>query len=81
MDDIHIHTRVERDGEISLNGLPVKAGQDVDITVQIQSDAPALTAEQLAESEIVGMWADRTDIPDSPAFAEKLREQAQRRRP
>ncbi|MCI0476264.1 MAG: hypothetical protein L0Y55_08455 [Anaerolineales bacterium] len=38
-----------------------------------------MTARELAASEIVGMWADRTDIGDSAAFARKLREQAQRR--
>ncbi len=38
-----------------------------------------MTARQLATSEIVGMWADRTDIGDSVEFARKLREQAQRR--
>ncbi|MBM3129339.1 MAG: hypothetical protein FJ009_12035 [Chloroflexi bacterium] len=38
-----------------------------------------MTARELAASEIVGMWADRTDIGDSAAFARTLREQAQRR--
>ena len=38
-----------------------------------------LTARQLASSEIVGMWKDRTDIGDSAEFARQLREKAQRR--
>jgi hypothetical protein len=38
-----------------------------------------MTARQLAASEIVGLWADRTDIGDSVEFARQLREKAQRR--
>jgi hypothetical protein len=38
-----------------------------------------MTARQLAASEIVGMWQDRTDIGDSVEFARQLRERAQRR--
>jgi|GEM_PF-496694 replicative DNA helicase len=38
-----------------------------------------MTARQLATSEIVGLWADRTDIGDSVEFARQLREKAQRR--
>ncbi len=33
-----------------------------------------MTARQLAASEIVGLWADRTDIGDSAEFARKLRD-------
>lgn len=76
---IHIRKTVEKDGEISLTGLPVKEGQQVEITVEIGTATPTLTARQLAESELVGLWADREDIRDSVAFARQLREQAQRR--
>ena len=76
---IHIHKTIEKDGEISLTGLPVQAGQEVEITVDISADKPTLTAQQLAESELVGLWADRKDIEDSSAFARQIREQAQRR--
>jgi hypothetical protein len=38
-----------------------------------------LTGKDLAESDLIGIWADRTDIGDSREFARRLREQAQRR--
>jgi hypothetical protein len=38
-----------------------------------------MTGPQLAASEIVGLWADRTDIGDSAEFARRLREKAQQR--
>jgi len=37
------------------------------------------TAQDLLNSEIVGMWADRMDITDSVEFARDLREQAWKR--
>jgi hypothetical protein len=39
-----------------------------------------MTAKDLLESGLVGMWKDRDDIKDSAAYARELREQAQRRR-
>jgi hypothetical protein len=38
-----------------------------------------LTARELLQSGLVGMWRDRDDIGDSIEFARKLREAAQRR--
>jgi hypothetical protein len=38
-----------------------------------------LTARELSQSEIVGMWADREDIGDSVSFARKLRHTAEHR--
>lgn len=35
-----------------------------------------MTARDLLDSELVGMWADRTDIGDSSEYARQLREQA-----
>lgn len=37
------------------------------------------TAKDLLNSEIFGMWADRTDIKDSAEFVRELRERAWRR--
>jgi hypothetical protein len=37
------------------------------------------TAAEMAKSEIVGIWADRTDIEDGPSFARKLRAAAEQR--
>jgi len=39
-----------------------------------------LTAAQLLQSGLVGLWADRTDLGDSREFARRLREQAQIRK-
>ncbi|MBM4040143.1 MAG: hypothetical protein FJ290_16685 [Planctomycetes bacterium] len=39
-----------------------------------------LTARELLNSGLVGIWKDRQDIPDSQTFARELRERAQRRR-
>jgi hypothetical protein len=38
------------------------------------------TAADLAKSELVGIWADRTDLGDSQAFARRLRQEAEQRR-
>jgi len=37
------------------------------------------TLGDLQTSEFFGMWRDRTDMPDSPALARALREQAWKR--
>jgi hypothetical protein len=44
------------------------------------SEKPILTAGDLLNSDLVGMWVDRTDIGNSLEFARKLREVAQTRR-
>jgi len=77
MSAIHIQAQVAKDGEITLNDLPVKAGQQVEVTLEIEDVAPTLTAAELAESDLVGLWEVRTDIQDSIGYARQLREQAQ----
>jgi len=42
-------------------------------------ERPRLTARQLLNSELIGLWKDRTDITDSASYARQLREQAQKR--
>ena len=39
-----------------------------------------MTANDLLNSEIVGIWADRTDISDSHTFARELRKTAETQR-
>lgn len=39
-----------------------------------------LTARDLLQSEVVGLWADREDISDSLTFARRLRHQAEHHR-
>lgn len=38
-----------------------------------------LTGRRLAASSLVGIWSDRTDLPDSPEYARQLRRQAEHR--
>lgn len=42
-------------------------------------ESTQLTANDLAQSDLVGIWADRTDVTDSLAFARQLRSKAERR--
>lgn len=44
-----------------------------------ERSVPSISGQELLESEAVGMWASREDIPDSPEFSRQLREKAQRR--
>ena len=81
-DTIHIQATIERDGEIHLSNLPVKRGQQIELSIRIApapESVPGLTAQQLLASDLLGMWQDRTDIGDGMTYARQLREQAQRR--
>ena len=81
-DIIHIQATIERDGEVHLSNLPVKRGQQVELSIQITpmpADEARLTAQQLLCSDLLGIWQDRADIGDSITYARELREQAQRR--
>jgi len=84
MEAICLHKIVEKDGEISVTGLPCKKGQPVEMILLMEPPglpiSPRLTARQLLSSEIIGLWKDRKDIGDSTAYARQLREEAQRRR-
>jgi hypothetical protein len=67
-DIIHIQATIERDGEVHLSNLPVKRGQQVELSIQITPmpvEGARLTAQQLLVSDLLGMWQDRTDIGDS----------------
>jgi hypothetical protein len=44
-----------------------------------ETESRPLTASDLLESGLVGMWAGRSDIGDSQEFARRLRERAQTR--
>jgi len=83
MEALRLHRTVERDGGIHLTDLPCKKGQRVEMIVFIEVPEirlrPFLTARQLLNSGLIGLWKDRTDIGDSTAYARYLREQAQRR--
>jgi hypothetical protein len=76
-------TTVSSDGSIHLD-LPVgkeEAGLEVQVTVESVggADKQTMSAADLLNSGLVGMWADRKDIGDSREFARRLRERAQTR--
>jgi len=81
---LRIEKIVEKDGEIVLTGLPFAKGQHVELTVTTEPRCPAVPqtskASALLRSKLIGLWKDRTDIPDSTELAHKLRDEAQRRR-
>ena len=80
---IHLKKSVEKDGELVLTDLPIRRGEEVEVTIETKPSGRRrqMTAADLLHSDIVGMWKDRKDIGDSSEFARQLREKAQRRRP
>lgn len=84
MEAIRLGRVVQKDGELRLNDLPCKKGQRVELIVLIEPEKQGtdecLTARELLDSGLAGIWKDRTDISDSATYARQLREQAQRRR-
>jgi hypothetical protein len=44
-----------------------------------QTHPQELTARDLLQSDLVGLWGDRDDIGDSLSFARQLRQQAEHR--
>lgn len=86
MNRIIVKSRVSSDGVLHLH-VPVgpgEADQEVQVTVEsvaaLSARRPSMSASDLLDSGLVGIWADRTDMGDSQAFARRLREQAQTRR-
>lgn len=84
MEAVRLQKVIEKDGELLLTELPCKKGQRVEVIVlaepPVSPQLPRLTAKQLLESGVVGLWQDREDITDSASYARQLREEAQRRR-
>ena len=83
MQAIRVQQTVEKSGELTLTNLPVIKGQQVEVLLLFTSaeslQRPRLTARQLLNSGLIGLWKDRTDIADSSIYARQLREQAQHR--
>ena len=83
MEAIRREEVIVRDGQIHLTGLPYRRGDRVEIIVLPQADKTRthirLTVRQLRQSGLIGLWRDRSDIEDSSAYAQRLREQAQQR--
>ncbi len=81
MEAYRVQQTVRKSGELIIKDLPVQKGQQVEVLLLFTppSKRPRLTAKQLLNSELVGLWKDRTDITDSLVYARQLREQAQKR--
>jgi hypothetical protein len=87
MTRIVVNSQVGGDGVLHLD-LPVgsaHAGKAVQVTVEpVTAEAAGksatISAADLLNSDLVGMWADRSDIGDNHEYARRLREQAQSRR-
>jgi hypothetical protein len=83
MQAIRVQQTVKKSGELTITNLPVEKGQQVEVLLLFTSSErpkrPRLTARQLLNSELIGLWKDRTDITGSVTYARQLREQAQSR--
>lgn len=77
---IHLKKSVEKDGELLLTGLPLKKGEEVEVTIDSKAAKPqGIPASELLKSGLVGLWKDREDIGDSSEFARKLRSRVEKR--
>jgi hypothetical protein len=69
--------------EAARRGLsPAECALEVLDVAMPDPSSPATPAEAVAEWEregVIGIWSDRTDIPDSPEYARQLRQQAEQR--
>jgi hypothetical protein len=83
MEAMRIRKTVESDGEVHLTGLPCHRGEKVEMILIIgtveRSSKRQLTARDLRQSGLVGLWSHRRDIGNSSTFARRLRQTAQKR--
>jgi hypothetical protein len=83
MQAIRLQRTIQKSGELHLTNLSVVEGQQVELlllftsTTNKTTSKKRLTARQLLDSSLIGMWEDRIDITDSAEYARQLREQAQ----
>ena len=63
------------DEEIDTSGIP-KLGDEFFASAEWRMPQ-GITAKQLRESGLIGLWKDREDIQDSADYARQLREHAQ----
>lgn len=71
---------VVKDGQIVLEGgesLP--DGTRVFVRLVTEQESAVISAHDLLNAEFIGEWADRDDIGDTAEFAERLRQQSNRR--
>ncbi|GAB4521610.1 MAG: hypothetical protein OHK0046_33220 [Anaerolineae bacterium] len=59
------------------------AAEDIDTELEAllrDLEGEGLTAEEIVQSPEIGIWADRDDMSDVPAYLENLRQQRRERR-
>lgn len=85
MEAIRLHQTIEKNGEVTITNLPVVKGQQVEVVLLFSepdtkdAERPArarLTARELLNSGLIGLWKERDDIGDSVDYARQLRGQA-----
>jgi len=84
MQAMRLRQVVQKNGVIHFDNLPIIKGEQVEMLLLFgmkpqRSKKKRLTVRDLLDSDLVGMWEDRTDITDSSVYARQLREQAQTR--
>ncbi len=83
MEAIRLQKILEKDGEIFISGLPYKKGQQLECILFAKPTSstirPNITARQLINSELIGIWKDREEVIDSSIYARRIREEAQNR--
>ena len=81
MQAVRLHKKVDKNGMLSIAGLPYRRGDSVEIIVlRDESEKQEPKYRRLLDTGIIGLWKDRTDIGDSSVFARRLRARAQSRR-
>ena len=84
MNAVHVEEVLQQDGELFITGLPYRKGQKIEVLLFSESSdadvSPFLRADRLLHSELVGLWKDRQDLPESTEYARQLRRQAQSRK-
>ena len=81
MEAIRVQQTARKNGELTIKNLPIQKGQQVGVLLLFtpSEKRPRLTAKQLLDSELIGLWKDRPDITDNIAYARQLRDQAEHR--
>jgi hypothetical protein len=65
------------DGQLEIDLPPDLSPGPVEVEIR-QSDLRGISLGEILESELVGMWADRSDIGDSVEYARELRRSSRR---
>ncbi|PSQ72149.1 MAG: hypothetical protein BRD31_01660 [Bacteroidetes bacterium QH_2_64_26] len=82
MNTEHRNVTVDAKRSVTVEDLPFREGETVEVFI-VRRSPPEFersgTASRLRSSPLAGLWADRSDLPDSLEYARFLREKAQKR--